>query len=86
MMFPMKKWGMDSPRSIGKPITGKKKKVRFRNVSSKVRVASGFGTGVGQEENLEKERRTMIFFKSSPGQSTRTKREKRTQGKYPVQS
>lgn len=23
---------------------------------------SGFGTGVGQEENLEKERGTMIFF------------------------
>ena len=54
-----------------------------------MRAESRFRTEVGQEENLEKEQGTMIFFfflKSCPGSSTKTEREKRTQEKDPVRS
>lgn len=64
-MYPVKEWEWTFQGLCVKPITEmgeKKKKVWFRNVSSKARAVSGFGTGVGREENLEKERGTMIFF------------------------
>lgn len=72
-MYPMKEWERTLQGLCGKPITEMKKKKKVSKVQECVqqaRAESGFGTGVGQEENLEKERGTTIFFfflKSLPG-------------------
>lgn len=68
-MYPMKEREWTLQGLCGKPITEmeKKKKKEVSKVQECVqqaRAESGFGTGVGQEENLEKERGTTIFFLS----------------------
>lgn len=54
MANPSQKWKKKKKKEVSK----------VQECVQQARAESGFGTGVGQEENLEKERGTTIFFLS----------------------